>query len=106
MGKLCGTRETNLRFLNLEYYFVDVSEKERNKVKFGLMNIRQFQLYLNVIYTDLKACSNRLSTLDQDLLGNLTELQQTIASHLSLPSKEVFPQFMRLGTLSIFPQFF
>ena len=42
--------------------------------------------------------STRLSNLDQALLGNLTELQTTLASQLAVPTEKVYPQFARLAS--------
>jgi hypothetical protein len=46
-----------------------VPDKERALCKFGLVNLRQFQAYLGLLLEELIACNNRLSKLDQDLLG-------------------------------------
>ena len=73
----------------------------RKKIYFilylGLVNIRQFQVFLGLITKEVTDCSNRLSTLDQDLLRHLTDLQTTIGSQLAVPSTNVYPQFIRLA---------
>ena len=63
----------------------------------GLVNIREFQVFLGLITKEVTDCSNRLSTLDQDLLRHLTDLQTTIGSQLAVPSTNVYPQFIRLA---------
>ena len=62
-----------------------------------MVNIRQFQVFLGLITKEVTDCSNRLSTLDQDLLRHLTDLQTTIGSRLAVPSTNVYPQFIRLA---------
>ena len=62
-----------------------------------MVNIRQFQVFLGLITKEVTDCSNRLSTLDQDLLRHLTDLQTTIGSQLAVPSTNVYPQFIRLA---------
>ena len=44
------------------------SESDVEAIKYGLVNIRQFQVYLGLITKEVTDCSNRLATLDQDLL--------------------------------------
>lgn len=73
------------------------SESDVESIKYGLVNIRQFQVYLTLISKEVASCANRLSTLDQDLLKHLTDLQTTIGSQLAVPSTNVYPQFIRLA---------
>lgn len=73
------------------------TEKDIESIKYGLVNVRQFQAYVGLISKEVSRCNNRLSTLDQDLLKHLTELQTTIGSQLAVPSTNVYPQFIRLA---------
>ena len=73
------------------------SEVDRETIKFGLVNVRQFQSYLSALAVEVEDCNNRLSTLDQDLLKNLGDLQTTIGSQLAVPSTNVYPEFTRLA---------
>jgi hypothetical protein len=73
------------------------TEDDVEAIKYGLVNVRQFQIYLGLISKEVSNCGNRLSTLDQDLLKHLTDLQTTIGSQLAVPSTSVYPQFVRLA---------
>ena len=73
------------------------TESDADAIKFGLVNIRQFQIYLGLVSKEVSNCGNRLSVLDQDLLKHLTELQTTIGSQLAVPSTDVYPQFVKLA---------
>jgi len=66
-------------------------------VKYGLVNIRQFQIHQGLVSKEVSNCGNRLSTLDQDLLKHLTDLQNTIGTQLAVASSNVYPQFVRLA---------
>ena len=48
------------------------TESDADAIKFGLVNIRQFQIYLGLVSKEVSNCGNRLSVLDQDLLKHLT----------------------------------
>ena len=56
-----------------------------------------FQVYLNQIMSEVKKCGSRLSNLDQELLGRLTDLQTGFSSKLALPTVHAFPLLMRLA---------
>ena len=73
------------------------NERDREAIKYSLVNVRQFQTYLTTISKEVEQSNNRLSTLDQDLLQHLTGLQTTIGSQLAVPSTNVYPQFARLA---------
>lgn len=73
------------------------TENDVDAIKYGLVNIRQFQIDLGLISKEVSNCGHRLSTLDQDLLKHLTDLQHTIGSQLAVPSANVYPQFVRLA---------
>ena len=73
------------------------SEEDAEAIKYGLVNIRQFQIYLGLVSKEVSNCGQRLSTLDQDLLKHLTDLQTTIGSQLAVASTNVYPQFVRLA---------
>ncbi len=46
---------------------------------------------------EVKKCGSRLSNLDQELLGRLTDLQTGFSSKLALPTVHAFPLLMRLA---------
>ena len=73
------------------------TENDADSIKYGLVNIRQLQIYIGLVSKEVANCGNRLSTLDQDLLKHLTSLQTTIGSQLAVPSTNVYPQFVRLA---------
>ena len=86
-----------------------VAEAEVNRFKYALVLLRQFQALLTVLQSDAAACANRIAALDQDLLGNLTELglamadkggdsRRRLQTHLlQVPRDRVCPQFARLA---------
>ena len=73
------------------------TEGDVDAIKYGLVNIRQFQIYQGLVSKEVSNCGNRLSTLDQDLLKHLTDLQTTIGTQLAVASSNVYPQFVRLA---------
>lgn len=56
-----------------------------------------FQLYLNQILLEVKKCGNRLSSLDQELLARLTDLQTSVSAKLAVATVHAFPLLMRLA---------
>lgn len=79
---------------------MEIAEKEKNKFKFGLVNLRQFQTYLIILIRDLEGVNNRLGKLDQDLLSQLKEIQKLLANRLAaVPTDQIFPQFIRLAKI-------
>ena len=51
------------------------TENEVEAIKYGLVNVRQFQVYVDALRQELKNVMNRLSSLDQELLQRITEIQ-------------------------------
>ena len=72
-------------------------DKDRLLFKSSLVNLRQFQIYLTLIYRDIQLSGQRLSNLDAALLSHLTDIQKSLASKLAVPTAKVFPQFIRLA---------
>jgi hypothetical protein len=46
---------------------------------------------------EVKKCGSRLSSLDQELLARLTDLQASFSSKLAVPTVHGFPLLMRLA---------
>jgi hypothetical protein len=51
------------------------TENEIEAIKYGLVNVRQFQVYVDALRQELKNVMNRLSSLDQELLLRITDIQ-------------------------------
>ena len=51
------------------------TENEIEAIKYGLVNVRQFQVYVDALRQELKNVMNRLSSLDQELLQRITDIQ-------------------------------
>ena len=51
------------------------TECEVEAIKYGLVNVRQFQVYVDALKQELKNVMGRLSNLDQELLQRITDIQ-------------------------------
>ena len=56
-------------------FFQLATENELDAIKYGLVNVRQFQVYVDALRQELKNVMNRLSSLDQELLQRITDIQ-------------------------------
>ena len=75
---------------------------------FNSASLSQFQSFLSSLSSDASASGERISSLDQDLLRDLTELRLSMADKgdssrrlqqhlLQVPRDQVCPQFVRLA---------
>ena len=64
--------------MSIEWYeiFQLATENEIEAIKYGLVNVRQFQVYVDALKQELKNVMNRLSNLDQELLQRITDIQR------------------------------
>ena len=59
------------------------TENEIEAIKYGLVNVRQFQVYVDALKQELKNVMNRLSNLDQELLQRITDIQRKGSINIS-----------------------
>ena len=60
------------------------TENEIEAIKYGLVNVRQFQVYVDALKQELKNVMNRLSNLDQELLQRITDIQRKVSINISI----------------------
>ena len=77
---------------------------EVEAIKFGLINVKQFQIYTDSLWLDLKNISHRLAALDEELLKRIEEIQRTLVEggqlklqRLAIPATQVYPLFLKLA---------
>ena len=74
-----------------------MTEADKDKVKFGLVNLRQFEVYFTLIHNDIRECSARVDLLDQNLLAHLKAIKRIVALKQAIPTQEVFPLFIAVS---------
>ena len=78
---------------------LNIEENLVRNHKFGLLSLRQYQVFATCLLKETEQCQMRMYNLDQDLLSCLSETQKILANHLEVVSEEVYPLFKRLACI-------
>ena len=76
--------DRNAIYINSKYLPQLATENEIEAIKYGLVNVRQFQVYVDALKQELKNVMNRLSNLDQELLQRITDIQRKVSINISI----------------------
>lgn len=68
-------------------------------LKEALYNLRQYEIYLKIILSDIIACGEELNIMEKQLGAQLEHLKFTITSKAAVPTSQVFPTFIVLSNL-------
>ncbi|XP_055981137.1 cilia- and flagella-associated protein 206 [Sorex fumeus] len=68
-------------------------------LKEALYNIRQYEVYLKIILSDIIACGDELDMMEKQFGAQLEHLKLTVNSKTAVPTSQVFPTFIALSNL-------
>ncbi|XP_049628192.1 cilia- and flagella-associated protein 206 [Suncus etruscus] len=68
-------------------------------LKEALYNLRQYEIYLKIILSDIIACGEELNMMEKQLGAQLEHLKLTVTSKTAVPTSQVFPTFIVLSNL-------
>ncbi|XP_029800367.1 cilia- and flagella-associated protein 206 isoform X2 [Suricata suricatta] len=68
-------------------------------LKEALYNVRQYEIFLQIILSDIIACAQEVEMMIKQLGAQLEQLKMTIKSKTAVPTSQVFPTFIALSNL-------
>ncbi|XP_008066062.1 cilia- and flagella-associated protein 206 [Carlito syrichta] len=68
-------------------------------LKEALYNMRQYELFLQIILSDIITCAQEAEMMIKQLGAQLEQLKMTIRSKTAVPTSQVFPAFIELSNL-------
>ncbi|XP_055455391.1 cilia- and flagella-associated protein 206 [Psammomys obesus] len=74
-------------------------ELEPYMLKEALYNIRQYEIFLQTILSDIITCAQEVELMIKQLAAQLEQLKMTVKSKTAIPTSQVFPIFIALANL-------
>ncbi|XP_013366311.1 PREDICTED: UPF0704 protein C6orf165 homolog isoform X4 [Chinchilla lanigera] len=74
-------------------------ELQQYMIKEALYNMRQYEIFLQIILSDVITCAQEVEMMTKQLAAELEQLKMTIKSKTAVPTSQVFPIFMALANL-------
>uniref|UniRef100_A0A8D2D656 Cilia- and flagella-associated protein 206 n=1 Tax=Sciurus vulgaris TaxID=55149 RepID=A0A8D2D656_SCIVU len=74
-------------------------ELEPYMLKEALYNVRQYEIFLQIILSDIITCAQEVEIMIKQLGAQLEHLKSTIKSRTAVPTSQVFPIFIALASL-------
>ncbi|XP_077018496.1 cilia- and flagella-associated protein 206 [Tamandua tetradactyla] len=68
-------------------------------LKEALYNVRQYEIFLQIILSDIITCAREVEMMTKQLGAQLEHLKMTVKSKIAVPTSQVFPVFMALSSL-------
>uniref|UniRef100_A0A8C0N8A2 Cilia- and flagella-associated protein 206 n=1 Tax=Canis lupus familiaris TaxID=9615 RepID=A0A8C0N8A2_CANLF len=68
-------------------------------LKEALYNVRQYEVFLQIILSDVITCAQEVEMMTKQLGAQLEQLKMTIKSKTAVPTSQVFPIFIALSRL-------
>ncbi|XP_063563832.1 cilia- and flagella-associated protein 206 isoform X6 [Gorilla gorilla gorilla] len=75
------------------------AELQPYMLKEALYNIRQYEVFLQIILSDIITGAQEVEMMTKQLGAHLEQLKMTIKSKIAVPTSQVFPIFIALSTL-------
>ncbi|XP_054347468.1 cilia- and flagella-associated protein 206 isoform X5 [Pongo pygmaeus] len=75
------------------------AELQPYMLKEALYNIRQYEVFLQIILSDIITGAQEVEMMTKQLAAHLEQLKMTIKSKTAVPTSQVFPIFIALSTL-------
>ncbi|KAM5257116.1 cilia- and flagella-associated protein 206 [Ctenodactylus gundi] len=72
---------------------------QQSMLKEALYNIRQYEIFLQIILSDTITCAQEVEMMIKQLRAHLEQLKMTINSKTAVPTSQVFPVFIALANL-------
>ncbi|XP_075410143.1 cilia- and flagella-associated protein 206 [Tenrec ecaudatus] len=74
-------------------------ELQSYMLKEALFNIRQYEMFLQIILSDVITCAREVEMMTQQLAAQLEQVKMTVKSKTAVPTSQVFPIFIALSNL-------
>ncbi|XP_004860294.1 cilia- and flagella-associated protein 206 isoform X1 [Heterocephalus glaber] len=74
-------------------------ELQQYMIKEALYNMRQYEIFLQIILSDVISCAQEVEMMMKQLAAQLEQLKMTIRSKTAVPTSQVFPIFIALANL-------
>ncbi|XP_023419842.1 cilia- and flagella-associated protein 206 [Cavia porcellus] len=74
-------------------------ELQQYMIKEALYNMRQYEIFLQIILSDILTCAQEVEMMMKQLAAQLEQLKLTVKSKTAVPTSQVFPIFMALANL-------
>ncbi|KAM9667337.1 cilia- and flagella-associated protein 206 [Trichechus inunguis] len=68
-------------------------------LKEALFNMRQYEIFLQIILSDIITCAQEVEMMIKQLAAQLEQLKMTVKSKTAVPTSQVFPIFIALSNL-------
>ncbi|XP_004454552.1 cilia- and flagella-associated protein 206 isoform X2 [Dasypus novemcinctus] len=68
-------------------------------LKEALYNLRQYEIFLQIILSDIITCAREVEMMTKQLGAQLEQLKMTVKSKIAVPTSQVFPIFIALSSL-------
>eukprot|EP00069_Balaena_mysticetus_P005205 bmy_17870T0 len=68
-------------------------------LKEALYNVRQYEIFLQIILSDIITCAQEVEMMIKQLGAQLEQLKFTVKSKTAVPTSQVFPTFIALSNL-------
>ncbi|XP_060061483.1 cilia- and flagella-associated protein 206 [Erinaceus europaeus] len=76
-----------------------VIELQQYMLKEALYNVRQYEVFLQIILSDIITCAQEVEMMIQQLKAYLEQLKTTVKAKTAVPTSQVFPIFIALSNL-------
>ncbi|XP_020365640.2 cilia- and flagella-associated protein 206 [Rhincodon typus] len=70
-----------------------------DKLKEALYNVRQHEVFLHIIVTEIVTCAKQVELLEHQLERQMLELNDVVKSKAAVPTAQVYPHFIALSNL-------
>ncbi|XP_057646718.1 cilia- and flagella-associated protein 206 isoform X3 [Chionomys nivalis] len=74
-------------------------ELESYMLKEALYNIRQYEIFLQTVLSDIITCAQEVEMMIKQLAAQLEQLKMIVKSKTAVPTSQVFPIFIALASL-------
>ncbi|KAG8524487.1 Cilia- and flagella-associated protein 206 [Galemys pyrenaicus] len=75
------------------------AEFQSSMLKEALYNVRQYEIFLQIILSDVIHCAQEVEMMVKQLGAQLEQLKMTVKSKVAVPTSQVFPIFIALSNL-------
>ncbi|XP_074046312.1 cilia- and flagella-associated protein 206 isoform X2 [Macrotis lagotis] len=72
---------------------------EHIKLKEALFNLRQYEVFLSIILTDIITCAQEVEMMITQLAAQMEQLKMTVQAKTAVPTSQVYPIFIALSGL-------
>uniref|UniRef100_F6PUG6 Cilia- and flagella-associated protein 206 n=1 Tax=Monodelphis domestica TaxID=13616 RepID=F6PUG6_MONDO len=76
-----------------------MKDVEDLKIKEALFNLRQYEIFLNIILSDIITCAQEVEMMIKQLGAQMEQLKMTVQAKTAVPTSQVYPIFIALSSL-------